>query len=177
MTLEQLFPSYKDYKNLVRQPVDPVFIAQVAHESGGFKFTVENLNYSAAGLLKVFPKYYNTVSAAMDARQPEKIANRVYGNRMGNNQIGDGWKFRGRGLIQITGRTNYMSLAKWWHMTIEQTILHLGTVEGALGSAYWFWDTHGCNGKNITETTKIINGGTNGLAARISLYNEVLKCL
>ena len=117
------------------------FIAQVGHESGGFLFTKENLNYSADALLKVFPKYFNPDNAASHARNPQMIANRVYSNRMGNGDVisNDGWTYRGRGLIQLTGRSNYESLAETLEMPLDEAVEYLETAGGALESAAWFW--------------------------------------
>lgn len=160
------------------------FIAQLGHESGEFQATAENLNYSAQGLRKTFPKYYGSVKAAEPhARQPARIANYVYQNRMGNGPeaTGDGWKFRGRGLIQITGRNNYTALAASLRRTINDTISYLETPEGAVESAAWYWKVNNLKAlsspSQFTNLTKKINGGTNGLAHRKELYERALKVL
>lgn len=160
------------------------FIAQIGHESGEFQSLIENLNYSAQGLRNTFPKYYGSVKAAEPhARQPAKIANYVYQNRMGNGpeSSGDGWKFRGRGLIQITGRNNYTALAKYLNMTVNETIAYLETAEGAVVSAAWYWKVNNLKAfsspTQFTTLTKKINGGTNGLAHRKLLYDRALKIL
>jgi putative chitinase len=159
------------------------FIAQVAHESGQLRHVVENLNYSAQGLMKIFKKYFTTQTAAQYARQPEKIANRVYGNRMGNGpeSSGEGWMFRGRGLIQLTGKSNYSEFAEDMGMSIEEAIAYLETPEGAVESAAWFWDKRNLNSLadrgDIVTMTKRINGGTNGLQERIELYEHALSIL
>lgn len=160
------------------------FIAQIGHESGEFQAIRENLNYSAQALRSVFPKYFKTVGQAQAyARQPQKIANKVYANRMGNGpeSSGDGWKFRGRGLIQITGRNNYTALAKHLGKTIDQTIEYLETPEGAVVSAAWYWRVN--NLRDLEERnefvmlTRKINGGTNGLEHRKLLYERALSIL
>jgi putative chitinase len=160
------------------------FLAQIAHESGGFNFIIENLNYSADGLRKIFSKYFPTAElAAQYARQPDKIANRVYANRMlnGNESSGDGFKFRGRGLIQLTGRDNYTRFATALDMSIEETINYLETPNGAVVSAGWFWDNNNlnsyCDKNDFIGLTKRINGGTIGLSDRQHHYEIALKLL
>jgi putative chitinase len=160
------------------------FLAQLAHESGGFNIVIENLNYSADGLLRVFPKYFPTRELANQyARNPEKIANRVYANRMknGDEKSGDGWKFRGRGLIQITGRDNYTRFAQSLEMDLDATVEYLETPSGACVSAGWFWDTNKlnvfCDRNDFIGLTKRINGGTNGLADRQHHYEVALNNL
>jgi putative chitinase len=160
------------------------FLAQLAHESGGFNIVIENLNYSADGLLRVFPKYFPTRELATQyARNPEKIANRVYANRMknGDEKSGDGWKFRGRGLIQITGRDNYTRFAQSLEMDLDTTVEYLETPSGASVSAGWFWDTNKlnsyCDKNDFIGLTKRINGGTNGLADRQHHYDVALRHL
>lgn len=158
------------------------FIAQIAHESGEFKFTIENLNYSATALNKVFRKYFPTMASAQAyARNPQKIANKVYANRMGNGSesSGDGWKFRGRGLIQLTGKNNYTKFAASINKTVDETIAYLETPEGAVVGAGWFWnvnklDIYADKGDFIGLTRRI-NGGTNGLAHRQQLYAVALR--
>lgn len=155
-----------------------VFLAQIGHESGGFNFVRENLNYSEAGLVKIFGKYFNATTAKAYARNPEKIANKVYASRMGNGpeSSGEGWKFRGRGLIQITGKNNYTALAKFLKMSIDDTIKYLETPQGAVESAAWFFSANGLIDDAklgaVTVTTKKINGGTHGLADRIDIFNR-----
>lgn len=160
------------------------FLAQIAHESGGFNFTKENLNYSAEGLRKIFPKYFPTDEMAKQyARQPEKIANRVYANRMknGDEASGDGFKFRGRGLIQLTGRDNYTRFSESLDLPLDETIAYLETPNGAVASAGWFWDTNKlnqwCDKDDFVTLTKRINGGTIGLADRKHHYELALKHL
>jgi putative chitinase len=152
------------------------FIAQVGHESGGFNYTKENLNYGADGLRKIFPRYFPGNLAESYARNPAKIANRVYANRMGNRDedSGDGYKFRGRGLIQITGYDNYITLSESLELDIDSTISYLESDEGAIMSAGWFWDKRNLNPladvENIELITRKINGGLNGLDDRKRIY-------
>ena len=160
------------------------FLAQIAHESGGFNFVVENLNYSAKGLMTIFKKYFPTEELANQyARKPEKIANRVYANRMknGDEASGDGYKFRGRGLIQLTGRDNYTKFAAALDLDIDSTIAYLETPNGAVASAGWFWDNNKlnqyCDKDDFVTLTKRINGGTIGLADRKHHYEIALKAL
>lgn len=158
------------------------FLAQIAHESGGFNFVIENLNYSAHGLRKVFPKYFPTQELATQyARQPDKIANRVYANRMKNGpeSSGDGFKFRGRGLIQLTGRDNYTRFSEALDISLDETIQYLETPNGAVTSAGWFWDNNRlntyCDKDDFIGLTKRINGGTIGLADRQHHYEIALS--
>lgn len=164
------------------------FLAQVAHESGGFKFVKENLNYSAKALYGVFRKYFPTIEAANAyARQPEKIANKVYANRMGNGTeaSGDGWNYRGRGLIQLTGTSNYQALSDATGQDFITNPSNVAKPEWALTSACWFWQKRNINkyadADDIHMVTKRINGGYNGLQNRQhfldefkKLYNEVV---
>jgi putative chitinase len=149
------------------------FLSQVAHESGGLKYSKENLNYSAKALRSVFGKYFKTNEIAEQyARKPEKIANRVYANRMGNGdeQSGDGWKYRGRGLIQLTGKHNYESFAHDHGVDCVNNPDLILDPEIALMSACWFWKKRKINrfadADDIHMVTKRINGGTNGLHDR-----------
>jgi putative chitinase len=158
------------------------FLAQTGHESGGFKAVKENLNYSAKGLMAIFKKYFPTeVLANAYARQPQKIANRVYGGRMGNGleATGEGFKFRGRGYIQLTGKQNYTAFDK----TVEEDILatpDLVATKYPLLSAAWFFYKNGlqkiadegATDAVVTKITKRVNGGTIGLPDRIKHFNE-----
>jgi putative chitinase len=160
------------------------FIAQCAHESGGFKFLKENLNYKAESLLKVFPKYFKTLDEARAyEKKPEKIANRIYGNRMGNGNeaSGDGFRYCGRGLIQLTGKENYSWFAASLEIPVEEASEYLETFEGAVQSACWFWEENKLNQwadkKDILTLTKRINGGTIGLDDRIKHFNHALHVL
>lgn len=160
------------------------FLAQCGHESLDFTVLRENLNYSAKGLRATFKRYFKDDATALKyERKPEMIANRVYANRMGNGDeaSGDGWKYRGRGAIQLTGKENYSNFAKSIEKPIEETIQYLETLEGALESACWFWKRNGLNKiadkKDIVLMTKRINGGTIGLEDRRKHYEHNLKVL
>lgn len=150
------------------------FFGQLAHETADFKISTENLNYSAEGLLKTFPRYFTAETAAEYARQPEKIANRVYANRMGNILPGDGYKYRGRGAIQLTGFTNYGAFAKYAKRPDVLSNPDIVATELAFDSAFFFFERnslwticdHGLDA--ATQLTKKINGGTNGLDDRIA---------
>ena len=161
------------------------FIAQTSHESGGYSVLTENLNYSAEALDKIFPKYFKR--AGRDARnyhrQPEKIANVIYANRMdnGGTDSGDGWRFRGGGILQLTGRYNYTQFGKAEGMSAEEATEFVRSPIGALASACWFWDTNNinkyCDNQDITGMTKRINGGTIGLEDRKKHYAHALEVL
>jgi putative chitinase len=166
------------------------FISQCAHESRDFTAMEENLNYSKEALERVFPRYFGAGkrNAAEYARNPEKIANYVYmdvnrsaAGALGNTQPGDGWKFRGRGLKQLTGRNNYARFAQAYGMTAEQASDWIETKEGALASALWFWTTNKLNPVadtgDVVALTKRINGGDIGLADRQARYNVAMQAL
>ncbi len=159
------------------------FLAQVKVESGSLAFVVENLNYSASGLLNTFPKYFDQTSAAAYARQPEKIANRVYGSRMGNGNeaSGDGWKYRGRGLIQLTGKDNYTKLTQLGVSCLGDNSSYLETKEGAARSAAAFWGMRGLNELadrgDFTEITRRVNGGMKAAAERQAAYELAIRVL
>ena len=160
------------------------FMAQCAHESGQFKFLKENLNYRAESLCRVWPKYFPNIDVARQyAQKPEMIANRAYGGRMGNGpeETGDGWKFCGRGLIQLTGRNNYQAFADSIETPIEDIPEYLQTFEGAVQSACWFWESNNLNvfadKGDMLNLTKRINGGTLGLEDRMKHYNHILHVL
>ena len=150
------------------------FLAQVLHESGHLKYKSENLNYSASALQSVFKKYFKTeVEANAYARKPEKIANKVYANRMGNDDeaSGDGYKYRGRGLIQLTGKTNYSDCAKYIGADlVNDPDLICKYPEISIKAACWFWNKNNLNSfadkDDVLTITKRINGGTNGLDDR-----------
>jgi putative chitinase len=157
------------------------FIAQTAHESGNYVFLKENLNYKAASLRKVFPKYVpDDGIAAAYANKGERIANRVYANRMGNGDeaSGDGYRYCGRGLIQLTGKNNYQNFADSIETDVEEVSEYLGTFEGAVQSGCWFWETNNLNkwadAGDIKTMTKVINGGYIGLEDRIKHYEHAL---
>jgi putative chitinase len=162
------------------------FLAQCGHESGGFKAVSENLNYSADGLKKIFPKYFPGNLNESYSRQPEKIANRVYSSRMGNGDeaSGEGFKFRGRGYIQLTGKSNYASFDKM----VEENIVEnpdLVATKYPLASAGFFFDSNklwsicdkGADDATVTAVTKRVNGGTIGLADRIKHFKEYYNLL
>jgi putative chitinase len=163
------------------------FLAQCGHESGGFKLVNENLNYSADGLKKIFPKYFAQAGLAESyARQPEKIASRVYGGRMGNGDEStkEGFKFRGRGYIQLTGKSNYSEFDKF----VDDDILanpDLVATKYPLLSAAWFFHKNGLNAiadkgaddATVTAVTKRVNGGTIGLPDRIKHFKEYYSLL
>jgi putative chitinase len=162
------------------------FLAQAGHESGQFKATSENLNYSSKGLLGIFPRYFNNATAEQYARKPEMIASKVYGGRMGNGAEAtkDGYKFRGRGYIQLTGKDNYTQFDK----AVPEDILanpDLVATKYALMSAAWFFDKNklwgicdkGADQATVTAVTKRVNGGTIGLPDRIKHFNEYYNLL
>ena len=163
------------------------FVAQCAHESGGFRALKENLNYKAATLRKIFPKYFpDDATANHYASLPNKqeaIANRVYGGRMGNGPeaSGDGFRYCGRGLIQLTGKQNYQNFADSIETPVEDIPEFLATFEGAVQSACWFWEANNLNQwadkSDILTLTKRINGGTIGLDDRIKHYEHALHVL
>ena len=162
------------------------FLAQCAHESAEFTALQEKLNYSAVRLKQVFPKYFPDNLADSYARQPEKIASRIYGNRMGNGDeaSGEGYQYRGRGYIQLTGKDNYSAFAQ----TVSDDILHdpdLVATKYPLLSAAWFWDTRslnpladqGSDDQVVTQITKKVNGGLNGLDDRIQHFKNYYALL
>jgi putative chitinase len=160
------------------------FLAQCAHESGNFNAMVENLNYSADGLQKIFHKYFpDSEIASQYARKPEMIANRVYANRMGNGDeaSGDGFRYRGRGLIQVTGKNNYRACGDALGADLLSEPDLLETSPGAVLSAGWFWAANGLNAYadagDILTMTKRINGGTIGLEDRKKHYEHAMHVL
>lgn len=160
------------------------FISQCGHESNGFTAIKENLNYRAESLVKVWPRSFPDANTAQKyAHNPEMIANRAYANRMGNGDesSGDGFKFCGRGLIQLTGRNNYQLFANSKQMNIDDIPAYLATFEGAVDSACWFWNKNNLNSiadtGDIVTLTKRINGGTLGLDDRTNRYNQALSVL
>lgn len=181
--LEQLFPDY-DINTPKRMAA---FIAQCSHESGGFMVLKENLNYKAATLRKIFPKYFPNDQIANDyASRPNKqvaIASKVYANRMGNGDEAsqEGWKFCGRGLIQLTGKSNYQAFADSLEMDINDVPEYLATFEGAAQSACWYWETNKLNQwadiSDILTLTKRINGGLIGYEDRKKHYDHALHVL
>ena len=184
-SMNSVFPTY----DLNTPQRIAAFLAQCGHESGGWTVFEENLNYSAAGLNSVFPKYFKNAGRDANeyARQPEKIANVIYANRMGNGgpETGDGWRFRGRGPIQLTGRSNYTAFAKEMFEDWENLVANPDWVTAdrdyALMSAIWFWNKNGLNRYadtgDILTMTKRINGGTIGLEDRKKHYEEAIHLL
>jgi putative chitinase len=178
--LSQLLPDY-DINSPQRIAA---FIAQCSHESGGFTALKENLNYRAVTLRKIFPKYFPTDDLANAfAGKPEMIANRVYASRMGNGDeaSGDGFRYCGRGLIQLTGKSNYQSFADSLEMNVEDVPDYLSTFEGAAQTACWFWESNNLNrfadSGDIKGLTKAINGGYIGLEDRIQHYDHAMQIL
>jgi len=163
------------------------FMAQCAHESGGFTALKENLNYKPATLRKLFAKYFPTDALAEEycakPNKQEAIASRIYASRMGNGDeaSGDGYKYCGRGLIQLTGKSNYIAFADSLEITPEEASQYLATFEGAAQSACWFWESNKLNQwadkGDILTLTKRINGGTIGLEDRIKHYEHALHVL
>ena len=161
------------------------FMGNAHHESGGFKILEENLNYSADGLFKIFKKYFPTLEIAKQyARKPEAIANKVYGGRMGNVDEGDGWKFRGRGVMQTTGKTNYKLLGDFLDVDLVENP-DLVKSDYALESAVFYFNSNGLWGKaskvdddTIKKIRKAVNGGYNGLddvANKVRYYYQLMN--
>ena len=179
--LERTLPKYGIADSTLRLAH---FFSQILHESGCMRFDMENLNYSSEALRAVFGKYFKTKKQA-DAysRNPKKIANKVYANRMGNGSesSGDGWKYRGRGLIQLTGKSNYRVFAKWVGDDRVLDDPDLVASEYAVQSAVFYWDKHKLNSvadkDDVVRLTRRINGGTNGLAHRKQLLDKARDLL
>jgi putative chitinase len=159
------------------------FLGETYVESAGYTALHENLNYQAASLCRVWPSHFTPDIADQYAHNPEKIANRAYAGRMGNGDeaSGDGWKFCGRGLIQITGRSNYQAFADSVGMNLDDVPAFLQTFEGAIQSACWFWENNNLNSWadawNIKKISQIINGGELGLAERIQHCDQARQVL
>lgn len=161
------------------------FISQTGHESKDWQTLEENLNYSVTNINKVFPKYFSRAGRDPKpyAHNPEKLANIVYANRLGNGDTnsGDGWKFRGRGIIQLTGRDHYTNFGKTVGMTPEEVITYITTKEGALEAAVWYWSRNQINKiadtGDVVAISKAINGGDIGLEDRKKRFAEVKKIL
>lgn len=181
--LNDLLPKY----NVNSPQRIAAFIAQCSHESAYFTRLIENLNYSAKGLIATWPRRFTTTELANKyARQPEMIANFVYANRMGNGDeaSGDGWKYRGRGLIQLTGKYNYDKFARQVGMNpenLDEVCYYLETKQGAAEAACLFWSNKNLNDyadvDDIKGMTKVINGGLLGLAEREENYTKALTVL
>ena len=178
--LSQLLPDYE-----INTPKRiAAFIAQCSHESGGFTALEENLNYKAESLMRVWPRYFPDMATAQRyAHNQEAIANRIYANRMGNGDesSGDGFRYCGRGLIQLTGKDNYTRYAQSTEQSVEDASEHLTTFEVCVPSACWFWEANNLNqyadSGDIVTMTKRINGGTIGLEDRIKHYEHALHVL
>lgn len=186
---ESVFPLLKGVATFhINNPLRMAhFLGQCSHESAGFKVLRENLNYSAAGLMKIFPKYFPTLEwAERYAHQPQNIANKVYANRMGNGDItsGDGYNYRGRGFIQLTGKQNYADFGRAININLVENPERVAT-EFPLLSAAWFFDRNGLNdiadeGSDesvVRKITKKINGGTIGFDDRLKRFNEFYSIL
>jgi len=176
--LQTVFDKY-GMNTLIRQAS---FIGQCQHESNNFRTLEENLHYSAAGLMRVWPSRFPSLYVADQfANNPEKIANKVYAGRMGNTEEGDGWAYHGRGLIQLTGRDNYRNCGDALGLALITNPELLAMPRGAALSAGWFWNKHGLNeladAKDFETMTKRINGGTLGLDDRIAKINKALEVL
>jgi len=180
--LSQLLP---DYEIDTPQRI-AAFIAQCSHESGGFTTIKENLNYRPESLVKLFGKYFDLPTAQRYCALPNKqeaIANRIYASRMGNGDeaSGDGYKYCGRGLIQLTGKDNYFWFSSSLSITPEDASEYMATFEGAAQSACWFWENNKLNqwadAGDILTLTKRINGGTIGLEDRVKHYEHALHVL
>ncbi len=178
----EILPDY----DINTKPRVAAFLAQCAHESGGFRAIKENLNYRPQTLVTLFKKYFDLPTATHYCSLPNKqeaIANRIYANRMGNGpeDSGDGFRYCGRGLIQLTGKDNYTRYAQSTEQTVEEASEHLTTFEGCVQSAAWFWEANNLNQwadkGDILTLTKRINGGTIGLDDRIKHYNHALHVL
>jgi putative chitinase len=160
------------------------FIAECSVESSNFTRLKENLNYNAEGLVKTWPKRFPNIEFAnLYARQPEKIANYVYAYHMGNGngESGDGWKYIGRGIIQLTGRNNYQLFADYIEQPIEEVCDYLLTTDGSTQAACWFWKTNSLNhylkSQGIDKVSRVINGGDHGLLERRTNYQQALQIL
>jgi putative chitinase len=159
------------------------FLATIGVESARLTTLSENLNYGAAGLHSTWPSHFDPATAAAYARQPERIANRAYANRMGNGDeaSGDGWLYRGAGLIQLTGKDNHAAYAAACGKPVTMVGDWLRTPEGAADGAGWFWSTHHLNaisaGGDMAAVTRMVNGGENGLADRVALFSRAKTLL
>jgi len=177
--LSRILPDYE----INTVPRVAAFLAQCAHESANFTALKENLNYTAASLTRVWPTRFPVGIAEQYAHNQEKIANRAYCDRMGNGPeaSGDGWRYAGKGLIQLTGRDNYSRFAESIQTPVEEVAEYLQTFEGAVQSAAWFWESNNLNqwadAGDILTLTKRINGGTIGLADREKHYHHACHVL
>jgi putative chitinase len=182
----QYLVNSKNLANITNKTRLAHFLAQVAHESGNFKLVYENLRYSAAGLLKVFPKYFPTQELANRyAMQPQYIGNRVYANRMGNGNeaSGEGYLFRGRGYLQLTGKSNYQLFSQYVGERCDQ-VPDLVATKYPMDSALWYFDRNKlwslCDAstpESVTAVTRRVNGGTHGLADRQAKFKTFMSLL
>lgn len=177
-TLNSVLPEYE-----INTPERiAMFIAQCAHESVDFKFLKENLNYQVKTLQRTFYKRFPTVEAAQPyALNAEKLANLVYSNRMGNGDeaSGDGFRYIGRGLLQLTGKENYQKFADFMQLSLDDVVDYLTTYEGAVTSACWYWTDRNINepsdARDVVEATRRINGGKIGIIERTQRYEKALE--
>ena len=160
------------------------YLAECGVESNGFTTMIENLNYSGEGLLKTFPKYFNKTNYAPYIRNPAKIANRVYANRMGNGDeaSNEGFLYRGRGAVQITGKLNYSLFAVSIGKTLPETVEYASGLEGGICSSLWFWKSNNLDKyddlkSDFITLTKKINGGTNGIIERQKFYDLAISII
>lgn len=179
--LPHLLSVFKEY-DISTPERKAAFLSQCSHESGQFNRVVENLNYSSDALRRVWPRHFPSKEISDQYhRQPEKIANKAYANRMGNGSesSGEGWKFRGRGLIQVTGKNNYKACGDFLKLALLSRPELLQEPHGAVYSAAWYWTTNKLNlladKEDVLAITKRINGGTHGLEDRKSQYERVIK--
>jgi len=179
-SLEKILPDY----DITTPERVAMFVAQCAHESGDFRRLKENLNYRAESLVRTWPKRFPTLEFAKKyANNPELIANYVYANRLGNGstESGEGWKYIGRGLIQITGKSNYTDFAKTYDLDLEEVPDYLMTYDGAVLSACWFWNMRDLNtpsdALDVETVTLRINGGYTGLEERKERFDYAIQIL
>jgi putative chitinase len=185
-TTYQFLVNSKNLSNITNVTRLAHFLSQVAHESGNFKLVYENLRYSAAGLLKIFPKYFPTQELANRyARQPQYIGNRVYANRMGNGNeaSGEGYLFRGRGYLQLTGKSNYQLFSQYVNENCVDNP-DLVATKYPMDSALWYFDKNKlwtlCDANTteaVTSVTRRVNGGTHGLADRQAKFKTFMSLL
>lgn len=183
MTWASLLETYLPQANIISKEQQAAFISQTGHESASYNVLEENLYYSSSRLAMVFPKYFRGVDPVPYHKKPEMIANLVYANRIGNGPLesGDGFRFRGRGVLQVTGRKNYAACSLFLFGDTEILLNNpdmLLDPTHAVTSALWYWQTNGLeNVTDFVELTRKINGGTNGLEHRTQLYNTALNIL
>ncbi len=180
MAADEWAPVFADEMPRMGPRATAHFLSQILHESGGLRYLAENLNYSAERLCAVWPKRFpNADRARPYAHDPEKLANYVYAGRMGNTEPGDGWKYRGRGLIQITGRNNYALVQELTGMPVIDDPDLLTEPGPALFSALAWWgeSVPDAERMSVEQVTRAVNGGLNGLADRQRLYDRAREAL